>query len=655
LVLSVASYNLSRIALSNSARETAFAIGSRYAEQLNANMESISGYLKAMSAMQVIREGRDKEEMVAVMSDMFDKTGMFDVLFFVWPDGSAIRSVNTTFDASTREYFKKVSSTKASYVSDVTISSSTGRPSVMICEPVMNEGELSGILGVTYDLGRMDGIIKNMKFKETGYGFIVDKTGLIISDTKNPSIVGKLNISEKRANPDAGVGFTEIDDNLIELFRNASSGWNTEVTGTYDFNGIDYDGVLIPISLQGGQHWLVGVAAPVVEFSKDVNRLSKIMIAISVSFIVIAFVLIVLISNRVAAPIALIRDECLIMADGDLRERAVNVKPGDETGELALGFVMMKKNLYGLITKVMSGAENLASATTELQLGSMNCAKVSEVVSRAMADISKRTKTQADSTKNVSSIANEISEITQTAQTMMIEVNNIASGTSKNADEGQLVIERAMNQMKKIGLDSSAVRDAVAKLSDGYNEIGQIVSVISSIAQQTNLLALNAAIEAARAGESGRGFAVVAEEVRNLAESSSGAAQKIAALISENQDWMVQTVETAKSALDSVSTGTEVVNSAGEIFEGIASSIISLSDQIKTVSSSIEKITSGNHELASLIGGIEEISMENISDVDNVVTSSEEQLASTEEIASSCDNLANLASGLREEASSFRV
>ncbi|MDR1377161.1 MAG: hypothetical protein LBJ22_06590, partial [Synergistaceae bacterium] len=81
LVLSVVSYKLSQSALSTSARETAIAIGSRYAEQLKANMDSISGYLRVMSNMQAIQEGKDKEQIVAILSAMFDRIGVFDVLF----------------------------------------------------------------------------------------------------------------------------------------------------------------------------------------------------------------------------------------------------------------------------------------------------------------------------------------------------------------------------------------------------------------------------------------------------------------------------------------------------------------------------------------------------------------------------------------------
>lgn len=88
----------------------------------------------------------------------------------------------------------------------------------------------------------------------------------------------------------------------------------------------------------------------------------------------------------------------------------------------------------------------------------------------------------------------------------------------------------------------NGINNAITKLFQNSNEIGEIVDTISKISKQTNLLALNEAIEAARAGEQGKGIAVVSEEVRKLAEQSEAASTKISQLIMEIQNSINDTV-----------------------------------------------------------------------------------------------------------------
>ncbi|TFV51578.1 GAF domain-containing protein [Blastococcus sp. TF02A-35] len=89
------------------------------------------------------------------------------------------------------------------------------------------------------------------------------------------------------------------------------------------------------------------------------------------------------------------------------------------------------------------------------------------------------------------------------------------------AGEAGRVAEQAVTQ-------ASTMSDEVDALTQASTAIGEVIRIISGIAEQTNLLALNATIEAARAGEAGKGFAVVASEVKDLARETAKATQRVA-------------------------------------------------------------------------------------------------------------------------------
>ncbi|WP_395940612.1 methyl-accepting chemotaxis protein [Bacillus sp. HMF5848] len=237
------------------------------------------------------------------------------------------------------------------------------------------------------------------------------------------------------------------------------------------------------------------------------------------------------------------------------------------------------------------------------------------------------------------------------SSTAVYDSSNLASIA---AETGSEAIFKSMEQMDSIQRIVSDAGSKVKQLDSLSHDIGQIINVITNIAEQTNLLALNAAIEAARAGEAGKGFAVVADEVRKLAEGSKESAIKITHLIEEIQLNTTETVECMNKGHDEVQAGLVLVNEAGEAFKGISRSVQQVNNQIQEVTEASKQLASGTEVIVSSIESLANISKESSSASQNVAASSQEQLAAIEEIASSAENLATTAEKLQSLVSRLK-
>ncbi|MDR3561122.1 MAG: methyl-accepting chemotaxis protein [Negativicutes bacterium] len=651
-VLSGVSYYLSNQELTKSLDDTATAVGTDYANRIETAMQENMLQLEDIANIPVMRAGSDRDQIVATLADAFKRFGKFDQMNFIWLDGNSVRSDGSTVNLASRDQFKKVMETKKPYITHPMPSLQNGNISMVLAVPVFNNGQLSGILTATYPLEKMTELVKGVKFKDSGYGFVCSDNGLLVMDAAQPQLIGKLDFSKKQTNPDLKLADAELDDSLMNLVK---AGTAKQLMGQYTFGGIKRVGVFTPINLPGGQHWVMAVTAPADEVFRATGRLAKTMLAVSLVFLVLAVVFIIVLSKRFAQPIQIIRDACLLLTQGDFRERENQIRSEDEIGQLAKGFQAMRTNLRALVTSVQSQAEQVAAASEELTAGAQQSADAANQVAGSISDIADGTKKQAASASQGTAVAQQMSVSTEQVSSAASEVSVIAGKTSQVAETGRQAVEQAVENMRQIGQGSEAVQTAITELAKGSQEISEIVNLISTIAGQTNLLALNAAIEAARAGEHGRGFAVVAEEVRKLAEESNQAAHQIGSLIQRNQTNMEQAVVATQAGAEGIKAGIAVVNSAGETFKNIVESIVELSEQIKAISGSINQMAAGSRTMVLSIQEIDKVSKENAAEAQTVAAATEEQSASMEEIASSSQNLARLAGALQEAVAKFRV
>jgi methyl-accepting chemotaxis protein len=165
---------------------------------------------------------------------------------------------------------------------------------------------------------------------------------------------------------------------------------------------------------------------------------------------------------------------------------------------------------------------------------------------------------------------------------------------------------------------SAADADAtISALSDSAQQVGQIVELISTIAQRTNLLALNASIEAARGGEAGRGFAVVASEVKELAAQTSKATDAVAAQIRAIQESTGASV-----------TALRAIGSQVEQLEATSVSIAAAVDQQSVagqdLARSIDLAARSTDDVSSNIVQVRETSLATGAAASQVLTSSTE-------------------------------
>ncbi|UCG38446.1 MAG: methyl-accepting chemotaxis protein, partial [bacterium] len=260
------------------------------------------------------------------------------------------------------------------------------------------------------------------------------------------------------------------------------------------------------------------------------------------------------------------RDVASRISEGDL---TLDLTPTrrtfeDEFTELREAFRIMAQRLSILAKSLKTSSEDVHDSAQTLSATAEEMNASTEEIAAAIDGISKGAETQASQVERMSNTIHHMAQSLGAVAEKARDSAKVSSEAGFTAESGRKHAENIISKIGQVFDKVSRAGDSVVTFGERSKEIGEIVDIITNVAQQTTLLALNATIEAARAGEAGRGFAVVAEEIRKLAANTEQFAERISGIVGRIQNESEQVLLSMRDATGTLDEGQEIIQTMGE-------------------------------------------------------------------------------------------
>jgi|TARA_R100000049_G_C1957418_1_gene117746 methyl-accepting chemotaxis protein len=237
--------------------------------------------------------------------------------------------------------------------------------------------------------------------------------------------------------------------------------------------------------------------------------------------------------------------------------------------------------------------------------------QVAKDVSREAENIQITSNQVREQAEVASSNATGVAGASEEISINMASVSDAAKSLSERVRDTGLRAQQSVNAATNAVDAARQTSETMHELETGAQEIGEILNLIQDIAAQTNLLALNATIEAARAGDAGKGFAVVAQEVKNLANQTGTATDRIAQRITGIQTTTGIAVQAIATIRDSI---TGIHETVGEM----SAAVDEQQEFVSEIASNVEQSATAANEMNTTIAQVSTAADDNLKAVDGL-------------------------------------
>jgi len=488
-------------------------------------------------------------------------------------------------DVQDKEYYKAAATARKEVVTEPYLDDLTKALMTSAAMPVLDGGRVIGVAGIDLSLAGLTDIVRSVKPYGDGYVAVLSASGRYV------------------AHPDAA-RLSQPGDDLPAAARRAAREGRV-YQGEAVLSGRAHHLRVSPIRFgRTDAVWSFVVAVPQASIMADANRLTLLSALVGLGCVAAGTLIAWGIGAGLARPLTAMTAAMARLADGDLATPIPALDRPDEAGTMARAVDVFKTGLIRARDLDFAqkadwrAREERAAALAALQRGFESKAgglsgdlAASAVqltaTARALTAIADRTNAQAAS---VAATAQQSSGNVQTVAATTEELSASIRDIGRQVDESARIAGAAVADVERTNA-------TVEALAQGAQQIGDVVTLIQSIAAQTNLLALNATIEAARAGEAGKGFAVVAQEVKNLANQTAKATEDIVTQVEEIRAVTGRTVGSMRGI-------GETIAQVSRIASTIAAAVEQQGAATEEIARNIQQAAEGSREVSDTIGGI---------------------------------------------------
>lgn len=464
-----------------------------------------------------------------------------------------------------------------------------GQPTGFFAAPIAVGKKVIGVVAYQTPIEKISSLLGNYAgLGDTGNVFLVTERGTIINDSlrtadQSEVLSGKLARTEIMSTLGGDPAFVKLDD----------------------FEGRSVMAAIVPFSHSGHRYDVV-VIQDEAEILSSLPVLRNWIVLIVLASAFVAGVVGLVFSRALASRINGLSHAMGRLADGDV---SVDVPQGaakDEITDMARTVEVFKENAVArerleAEQRDASEAQERQSQTVADLIGNFRM-EVAEMLNA----VSSNSNRMRDAAEDLNGVADETAGDATSASAASEEASTNVQTVASASEELSASIQEIRRQ---VSATTEIIRTAVSAaehtnekiggLAESAQRIGDVVSLISAIAEQTNLLALNATIEAARAGEAGKGFAVVASEVKELATQTAKATEEIGGQIGAVQS-------ATKDAVTAIAEITATMAEVDSYTGSIATAVEQQGAATGEISSNVQEAARGTGDVARTMVTISE-------------------------------------------------